>query len=281
MPRPLIIDCHCHAGPGDGLTGPWNTRASLTDFLRWSRSAGIARTNLFAAFHTDYAVANRYVARVVAAYPDRFYGFAFIHPRRDAGRVFDMVRTAVQQYHFCGIKVHRFDARLTREVCDAARAFGLPVLYDVVGEAAQVELFATEYPTVDFIIPHLGSFADDWRAQVAMIDHLERHPNVYADTSGVRRFDILLQALRRAGPEKLLFGSDGPWLHPGVELAKVKALPLSAAGFRQVCATNFLKLISKVRRRPMAGPGHRIAAIGSADMSRPRTRGELSAAGHQ
>ena len=101
---PLIIDCHCHAGQGDGLTGPWNTSAPLTDFLRWSRAAGITRTNLFAAFHTDYAVANRQVARVVRAYPDRFYGFAFIHPRRDAGRVFDMVRTAVQQYGFRGIK---------------------------------------------------------------------------------------------------------------------------------------------------------------------------------
>ena len=21
-----IIDCHCHAGTGDGLTGPWDTR---------------------------------------------------------------------------------------------------------------------------------------------------------------------------------------------------------------------------------------------------------------
>ena len=22
-----VIDCHCHAGEGDGLTGPWDTRA--------------------------------------------------------------------------------------------------------------------------------------------------------------------------------------------------------------------------------------------------------------
>ena len=50
-----------------------------------------------------------------------------------------------------------------------------------------------------FVIPHLGSFADDWRAQLALIDHLVRHPNVYADTSGVRRFDLLEQAVRRAG----------------------------------------------------------------------------------
>ena len=79
-----------------------------------------------------------------------------------------------------------------------------------------------------FIIPHLGSFADDWRAQLALIDHLVRHPNIYTDTSGVRRFDLLEQAVRRAGAAKVLFGSDGPWLHPGVELAKVRALGLAA-----------------------------------------------------
>jgi len=257
--KPLVIDCHCHAGKGDGLTGPWNTAAPLRDFLRWSRAAGIARTNLFAAFHSDYARANRDVARIVASDPARFYGFAFVHPRRDAGRIMSMVTTAVRRYGFRGIKCHRFDARITREVCEAARAFRIPVLYDVVGEVAQVELFATEYPGVDFIIPHLGSFADDWRAQVALIDHLVRHPNVYTDTSGVRRFDILQQAVRRAGPRKFLFGSDGPWLHPGVELAKVKALRLPPRAEELVLSKNFLRLISKARPASVATAPRRSA----------------------
>jgi uncharacterized protein len=91
----------------------------------------------------------------------------------------------------------------------------VPVLYDVMGEVSVGELLAQEYPEVSFIIPHLGSFADDWRAHLALIDQLVRHPNIYTDTAGVRRFDTLLQALKRSGPEKILFGSDGPWLHPG------------------------------------------------------------------
>src|SRR5262249_32195047 len=151
-------------------------------------------------------------------------GFAFLHPEHDRGRVFSLVQVAVGRYGFRGLKVHRHDARITREICEAARAFSLPVLYDVMGEISVLELLATQYPDVSFIIPHLGSFADDWGAQLALIDHLVRHANVYTDTSGVRRFDLLEQAVRRAGPAKVLFGSDGPWLHPGVELAKVRAL---------------------------------------------------------
>ncbi len=246
----MIIDGHCHAGKGDGLTGPWDTAAPLGRYLRRASEAGITRTVLVPAFHSNYAEANRQVARIVASRPDRFYGFAFIHADRDRGRVATMVRETVTRYGFRGIKVHRHDARITREICDVARAFSLPILYDVVGEVSGVELLATEYPDVSFIIPHMGSFADDWRAQLALIDHVVRHPNVYTDTSGVRRFDLLEQAVRRAGAKKLIFGSDGPWLHPGVELAKVRALGLPEPDEQRVLAGNLLRLLSRVQRQP-------------------------------
>jgi predicted TIM-barrel fold metal-dependent hydrolase len=250
----MIIDCHCHAGTGDGLTGPWDTRASLKKYLHRAAQAGIDRSVLLAAFHSDYAVANHEVARIVASRPDRFYGFAFVHPDRDRGRIGTLVQESVERCGFVGIKVHRHDARITREVCEVARAFSLPVLYDVMGEVVAVELLATEYPEVSFIIPHLSSFADDWRAQLAFIDHLVRHPNIYTDTSGIRRFDLLEQAVQRAGAEKILFGSDGPWLHPGVELAKVHALHLSPAEEQLVLAGNLLRLIGCVRKRSRLRP---------------------------
>ncbi|MEQ1636571.1 MAG: amidohydrolase family protein [Methylococcales bacterium] len=240
----MIIDCHCHAGTGDGLTGPWDTRAPLQDYLSRASEAGIHRTVLFAAFHSNYAVANQEVARIVASRSGRFYGFAFIHPEHDRGRVHELVKIAVKRYGFIGIKVHRHDAAITREICAAARVFALPVLYDVAGEVSVCELLAQEYPDVNFIIPHLGSFADDWRAQLALTDHLVRHPNIYADTAGVRRFDLLEQAVRRAGANKILFGTDGPWLHPGVELAKIRALRLPTTQENLILGGNFLNLIS-------------------------------------
>lgn len=279
--KPLIIDCHCHAGKGDGLTGPWDTDAPLRDYLRRADQAGIQRTVLFAAFHSDYAVANHAVAHIVRSRPRRFYGFAFIHPLNDRNRVAALVRRAVVEYGFVGIKVHRHDARITREICAAARAYRLPVLYDVMGDIPVVELLATEYPDVNFIIPHLGSFADDWRAQQAFLDPLARHPNIYTDTSGVRRFDLLRNAVRRAGAGKVLFGSDGPWLHPGLELAKVRALQLTPRDEQRVLAGNLLALIGRVRGAGAGQPG-----VGAAHMRSPgvgpgpipRGEGELPAA---
>jgi predicted TIM-barrel fold metal-dependent hydrolase len=241
-PARVIVDCHCHAGIGDGLTGPWDTEAHLTRYLARAARAGIDRTVVFSTFDSDYAVANRRVARIVDASRGRLYGFAFVHARRDAGRVSTLVGEAVGRYGFRGTKVHRGDARLSREICEAARRFGVPVLYDPMGEIGPVELVAAEYPDVSFIIPHLGSFADEWRAQAAMIGLLLRYDNIYVDTSAVRRFDLLAEAARRR-PERVLFGSDGPWLHPGVELAKVRLLGLRQADEQRVLGGNVLRLI--------------------------------------
>jgi len=276
-----VIDCHCHAGPGDGFTGPWDTRASLGAYLRRATAAGIGRTVVFPPFHSDYRTANRELAAIVRGLRGRLIGFAFVHASRDAGRVESLVREAVVELGFKGIKVHRHDARISREVCEVARRFSLPVLYDVMGETPQVELLAEEFPTVSFLIPHLGSWADDWSAQMTLIDTLARRRNVYADTSGVRRFDLLQEAARRAG-SKLVFGSDGPWCHPGLELAKVRALTLPPRVRGGVEGETILRLIARAGRyvppsrcvrapsSPAARPGP--GAAGSLSVSRRGAR---------
>lgn len=256
----MIIDAHCHAGKGDGLTGPWDTDAPLAAYLRRADAAGVTHTVLFPAFSSDYERTNAELAAIVRGSPGRFWGFCFVHPRRDRGQIARLVRTAVVDHGFVGIKVHRHDAPISREICEAARRHAIPVLYDVTGEVAPVELIATEYPDVAFIIPHLGSFADDWRAQRALIDLLVRHPNVHADTAGVRRFDLLVEAVRRAGASKLLFGSDGPWLHPGVELDKVRMLGLTPADQHRVLAGNFLRLTARARGLRSRGRARRAPA---------------------
>ncbi len=102
-------------------------------------------------------------------------------------------------------------------MCDAARFFGVPVPYDPAGEVAAAEL-------------------------LALIGHLVRHPNIHTDSSGVRRYDLLQQAARRAGPHKVLFGSDGPWLHPRLELCKIHLLGLPPLDAALITGGNFLRL---------------------------------------
>ncbi|MEO1007505.1 MAG: amidohydrolase family protein [Planctomycetota bacterium] len=250
----MIIDCHCHAGRASGWRGPFDTSAPLGRYSKRARAAGIGRTVVFSVFHHDYAEGNRAVARIVAAAPDHLTGFAFVHAERDKGRIGALVREAVDTFGFRGIKVHRYDARITREVCKAALEHDIPILYDPMAEVDPLPLIAGEYPGVNFIIPHLGSFADDWRAQNAFIGTLARFDNVYTDTSGVRYFDLLIEALKAAGPGKILFGSDGPFLHPGLELAKVRALPLRGRDLGLVLGENARRLLRLGESRGPAVP---------------------------
>ena len=90
----VIVDCHCQAGKGDGLTGPWDTAAPLGKYLRRAAAAGITRSAIFAPFHSDYTVANRAVARIVTGWltsglaPETTLpiaaqrGHAWLHPDR-------------------------------------------------------------------------------------------------------------------------------------------------------------------------------------------------------
>ena len=256
----MIIDAHCHAGRGIRMTAPWNTDAPLGRYLRRARAAGIDRTVIVPlAPHGDYRAANAEIARIADGRPGRFACFAAVHPRRDAGAIEDMVGRAVRAWGFRGIKVHRLDAPITREVCEAARRHRIPVLYDVVGAAGLIEMVAPQYPDVNFIVPHLGSFGDDWRAHLWVIDQLRRFPNVFADTSGVRLFDYLRRAVREAGARKLIFGSDGPQLHPGMELHKVRLLGLPTADEALILGGNIRRLMDRPASGRRPGMGMRVA----------------------
>ena len=94
-----------------------------------------------------------------------------------------------------------------------------------------------------------------------LIDQLCRFPNVYADTSGVRYWECLVQAVKRAGPHKILFGSDGPLLHPAVELHKIKMLDLPAAQQALITGGNIARLLPRRALAPSislsgSGPLH-------------------------
>jgi len=241
----MIIDCHCHAGKGDGFRGPWDTEARIDRHLARTHAAGIDKTVVFPVFNSDYATANARLARIVRRYPRELIGFASINPARDVGRAATMIRRAVEDYGFRGLKIHGLDSFPNREVCEAARLYRIPLLVDVVRRVAAVEMLAEQYPDLNFIIPHMGGFSDDWMTHMQVIDQLCRFPNVYGDTSGVRYWEILVRAVKRAGPHKIVFGSDGPLLHPALELYKIKLLRLPIEQERLITGGTIARLLAQ------------------------------------
>ena len=183
---------------------------------------------------------------MVRAEPRRYLGFAFVNPATDRGRIGAHGRRG-PRLGCLRIKVHWRDGRITREVAEVARRRDAADPLRPGRRHRRVEMAARAYPDVAWIIPHLSSFSDDWKAQIAFVDQLVRLPNLFTDTSGVRYFDVLADAVRRAGPDKVLFGSDGPFLHPAVEIARSTPCT-SPADAALVLGGNLLRLTRTARR---------------------------------
>jgi predicted TIM-barrel fold metal-dependent hydrolase len=269
----MIVDAHCHAGIGDGFNGPHDTEARLERHLARARAAGIQLTVVVPVFNRDYAAANARLATIVRAHEGELIGFGAVHPERDRGQIDKILGRAAEHYGFRGVKVHGYDALPTREVCEAARRYRLTMLVDVVQRVGIIEMMAEQFPDVNFIVPHLGGFAENWAVQMQLIAQLKRFANVYADTSGVRYWDALVRAVRWAGPHKIIFGSDGPLLHPALELYKIRLLRLPADHTAAICGGNIARLLGatpagtpSVRARPGAphAAGRSAAHIGPA-----------------
>jgi uncharacterized protein len=245
----VIVDAHCHAGLDPDYPFPFHSRDPLAAHLRRSREAGIDRTVVFPLFNRDFRVANARVGRLVAGSGGRLIGFSGVHPERDAPRFDQLLDEAVDVHGLRGVKVHGHEGAPSEALVLETARRGLPMIVDVVGRPGPVAALAVRHPSQVFVIPHAGSFADDWKSQLAVIEIVRALPNVYADTSGIRYWDVLQRGLNRFGPGKLIFGSDGPFLHPAVELEKVRRLGLAPRELDSVLGGTILGLIGR-RRAP-------------------------------
>jgi hypothetical protein len=89
------------------------------------------------------------------------------------------------------------------------------------------EEFLPFYPTLNFIIPHLGSDqSDDWRQHLLAIELAKRYPNVHLDTAAVVLTEYLEKAIKELPAEQILFGSDEPEIDCRLEIFKLRVLNL-------------------------------------------------------
>lgn len=238
--KTLVIDAHCHAGKGQEMAAPWSTFADPEVTLRRAAEAGIDRTIIFPINNPSFEKANIELAQIVREHPGKFMGFAKHDPVREAGQIKGLLTREVRELGLKGLKLHHLP---TREVLDVVAELKIPILYHP-GKVSDFHMLATEYPQINFIVAHLGSFASqDYTEHLVAIDLAKRYPNVFLETSSVVFFEYLEMAARELPAEKLIFGSDGPLVDSRVELYKIRLLKLPPENEAKVLATNILRLL--------------------------------------
>ena len=109
--------------------------------------------------------------------------------------------------------------------------------------AADLVAFANRFPETRVILAHIGCGWDgDYTHQVRAIQQ-SRHGNVVADTSSARSItpNLVEWAVREIGAERVLFGSDTPLYHSGMQRTRIDQADLTDAQKRLVLRDNALR----------------------------------------
>jgi hypothetical protein len=241
-----IIDCHAHAGierlPGTDydMIAPWDAIADPAIIAQHAEEVGIDRTIIFPIFCLKYAEANQDIAKFVQRYPGRFIGFAKHQPVYEKGEIRSLLFREVHELGLRGLKLHE---QPTPEVLDTVKELGIPILYHP-RRVALYEEFVPNYPTVNFVLAHMGSDQSvDWREHLAAIDLAKRFRNVHLDTSTACIAEFFERALYELPAEQIIFGSDEPEIDCRLQLQKIRALKLPAASEELILGGNILRLL--------------------------------------
>lgn len=114
-----------------------------------------------------------------------------------------------------GLKFHPFhsltapDSEKAEPYYEIAEKYNLPVVSHTGGceEARPIHLYnaAEKHPDINFVMVHMDLGTDN-REAISLLDKL---PNLYGDTTWVKLKNTI-EAVKTAGSEKILFGSDNP-----------------------------------------------------------------------
>ena len=248
-PLPLegIVDMHAHYG-------------TYVKFPIWGGDAddlvaGMDRVGVDKIMVSHQAVltpgyepwGNDQVLEAMARYPKRIYGYATCHPVNDRLGIDEICRCI--DAGMMGIKLHSaagipYDADAYAPVWRYAGERGLHVLLCTWGNLNSFESVFATYPEVRILVAHSGSAAPEM-----YIEFARRYPNVYLELClSHAPYGLVEFFVRELGPERLLWGSDAPWMAIEHQIGRVVFADISEEAKRQILVENARSFIMSTER---------------------------------
>jgi len=139
---------------------------------------------------------------------------------------------------------HRFSfaGKAVAELVACCENYGFPVYSHVVyspgASTARFVSLAKQFPKVNFILGHMGFGPADQEG----LEAASALDNFFLETSS-GSFLHIKEAVRRAGPDKVIFGSEFPLSHPKAELEKILILDLPDGELEKIVSSNIMALL--------------------------------------
>ncbi len=241
----MIIDFHTHVdeAPAFGWIDPPDKIVALLDEAQIDQAVIMTYTDL-PGLNPD---ALEYIVEAAGRFPGRLIPFVRLNPnfREASGPLLDRAL----ELGVRGVKLHPTTTlahpagEATVSLMRRCGQLGLPVLFhcgdDPYTTPQAMGLAAEAAPDCAIVLGHMGGYlhVDD------AIDEAERHPNLYLETSAMPYPSRIVEALERVGPERVVFGSDGPGCNPALELDKIRGLSLPLSVEAQILGGTAMRLL--------------------------------------
>lgn len=247
-----VVDSHGHFGTHVDFPATKIDAESMIEVMDLLNIERLAVTSTRACYN-DCPRGNAEIDELLKQYPQRFLGYITVNPNPPGQALQQLERWA----HFHQpplIKLHPalhhypVTGPHCRPIWDYANATGAVVLvhtWDSDPDCGPL-LFpdiANQHPRARILLGHSGV---TWRGYHQAMEAAAKAPNLYLELCGSQRHRLIVErAVDRVGAERILFGSDMPYLEASMTLAHVLTARISDAAKEKILRTNFLRLIAE------------------------------------
>lgn len=229
-----IIDSHVHLGPVSKFFSPQTTLKDLLNLMdRLSFQFAVCTDHL--SLYEGASVGLKGLARVFEESNKRIYYLGVFDPRKSK-ECFEVLNKAVKWPGFAGIKIHPTFHRVPafdqsyEPIWQFASDNDLPILThswsisdynpdQVLSTPKKFEKYIDKYPDVRIILAHASGRGEGRRELIRLMN---QYKNVYTDIAGDIYCFRLIESLVESVPvDKILFGSDYPWIDPRSNLTRI------------------------------------------------------------
>jgi len=226
----------------------------LHQIALWIYDNTVKKNGMVDVFGAEYPIIdnpnNDLVIQAIAKYPQRFLGYVFVNPKGPSDPMNELERLMVKP-GIIGVKAHpywhNYSIELLTTVADYCETNECPMLIHLgTGDKGDFRLLPERFPKLKVIYAHAGV---PYVNQVC--EYARENRNVYIDLSGsvFINASMISKAIQKAGPDKCIFGTDGPYFHIDNNRFNykrftqiIKNIGLEPNAYRQIVNDNFLAL---------------------------------------
>lgn len=227
------IDAHAHIGKIGGWADVEMTPTQLIDLMN---EYEIEKTVVCCGDNEE-------TLKAMKQYPEHIIGAIYVNPLEKQS--VDSMDHYIEQ-GFKAVKLnplrHAYvaDDEIVDAVMEKARKYHLPVCihsgHPPYSLPWSIALLAERHPDVKIMMIHMGHghgvYID------AALKMARRYSNLYLEMSGMPMHTKIKAAYESVGQDRIMFGTDGPFHHPSVEMQKVMMSGVDEEGLQKIFYEN-------------------------------------------